>query len=111
MAAATFDGALPAGVEDRVAEVTALIAAAFSSRASEDEVGSATRRAGRSPARLDAGRAGAPPPEVFAATARELGSILARRRREMSRVEPDGTVTVLPRGPDRRRQRAVDRAR
>ena len=84
---------LPRQIEDRLAEFTGLIAAAFSNTASRDELArladeqAALRRVATLVAR------GVPPPEVFAAVAREVGLLFGVDATHMARYELDGTAT------------------
>jgi PAS domain S-box-containing protein len=82
---------LPDQIEDRLAEFTELIATAISNTASREELArladeqAALRRVATLVAR------GVPPPEVFAAVAREVGLVLGVEWTHMGRYEPDGT--------------------
>ncbi|MEA2232499.1 MAG: hypothetical protein QOD83_2315 [Solirubrobacteraceae bacterium] len=82
---------LPDQIEDRLAEFTELIATAISNTASREELArladeqAALRRVATLVAR------GVPPPEVFAAVAREVGLVLGVEWTHMARYEPDGT--------------------
>jgi PAS domain S-box-containing protein len=84
---------LPDHIEDRLAEFTELIATAISNTASRDELArladeqAALRRVATLVAR------GVPPPEVFAAVAREVGLLLGVDATHMGRYEADGAVT------------------
>ncbi len=80
-------------IEDRLAEFTELVAAAISNSASRAELArladeqAALRRVATLVAR------GVPPPEVFAAVAREVGLLLGVDAMHMGRYELDGTAT------------------
>ena len=84
---------LPDQIEDRLAEFTELVATAISRAASRDELvrladeQAALRRVATLVAR------GVPPPDVFAAVAREVGRHLGVDVTHMARYEPDGTAT------------------
>jgi PAS domain S-box-containing protein len=84
---------LPDQIEDRLAEFTELVATAISNTASRAELArladqeAALRRVATLVAR------GVPPPEVFAAVAREVGAVLGVEWTHMARYEPDGTST------------------
>ena len=84
---------LPDHIEDRLAEFTELVATAISNSASRAELArladeqAALRRVATLVAR------GVPPPEVFAAVAREVGLLLGVDATHMGRYEPDGTAT------------------
>jgi PAS domain S-box-containing protein len=84
---------LPHRIEDRLAEFTELVATAISSSASREELArladeqAALRRVATLVAR------GVPPPEVFAAVAREVGLLLGVDATYMARYELDGTGT------------------
>jgi PAS domain S-box-containing protein len=84
---------LPRQIEDRLAEFTGLIAAAFSNTASRDELARLAdeQAALRRVATLVA--SGVPPPEVFAAVAREVGLLFGVDATHMARYELDGTAT------------------
>jgi PAS domain S-box-containing protein len=83
---------LPDRIEDRLAEFTELVATAISNTASRAELArladqeAALRRVATLVAR------GVPPPEVFAAVAREVGLLLGVDATHMARYEPDGTA-------------------
>jgi len=89
----TESAPLPDHLEDRLAEFTELIATAISNTASRDELArladeqTALRRVATLVAR------GVPPPEVFAAVAREVGLLLGVDATHMGRYEADGAVT------------------
>jgi GAF domain-containing protein len=94
MSADSKDGEpLPDGIEDRLAEFTELVATAISTTASREQLArladeqAALRRVATLVAR------GVPPPEVFAAVAREVGLLLGVDATHMARYEPDGTAT------------------
>jgi PAS domain S-box-containing protein len=84
---------LPAQIEDRLAEFTELIATAISNTAGREELArladqqAALRRVAMLVAR------GVPPPDVFAAVAREVGLLLGVDTTHMGRYEHDGTAT------------------
>jgi PAS domain S-box-containing protein len=84
---------LPARIEDRLAEFTELVATAISNTASQAEMARLAdeQAALRRVATLVA--LGVPPPEVFAAVARELGLLLGVDATHMARYEVDGTGT------------------
>jgi PAS domain S-box-containing protein len=86
---------LPDGIEDRLADFTALVATAISNtQAREDLHRLADQQAAlRRVATLVAH--GATPAEVFAAVAREVARVLNLPLVEMCRYEPDGTATVV----------------
>jgi len=79
-------------IEDRLAEFTELVGTAISSTASRAKLArladeqAALRRVATLVAR------GVPPPEVFAAVAREVGLLLGVARTHMARYELDGTT-------------------
>ncbi len=85
---------LPDHIEDRLAEFTELVATAISRSASRDELArladeqTALRRVATLVARE------APPAEVFAAVAREVGQLLGVDATHMARYEPDGTTAT-----------------
>ena len=94
MSADSIDRApLPEHIEDRLAEFTELVATAVSTTASREELArladeqAALRRVATLVAR------GVPPPDVFAAVAREVGVLLDVDATHMARYEPDGTAT------------------
>ena len=96
MSADSTDSApLPDHLEDRLAEFTELIATAISNTASRDELArladeqAALRRVATLVAR------GLPPPEVFAAVAREVGLLLGVDATHMGRYEAGGAVTTV----------------
>jgi PAS domain S-box-containing protein len=84
---------LPDHIEDRLAEFTELVATAISNTASRAELArladeqAALRRVATLVAR------GVPPPDVFAAVAREVGLLLGVDWTHMARYELDGTAT------------------
>jgi PAS domain S-box-containing protein len=84
---------LPERIEDRLGEFTALVATAISNTTGQEEIArladeqAALRRVATLVAR------GVPPPEVFAAVAREVGLLLAVDATHMARYELDGTAT------------------
>jgi GAF domain-containing protein len=84
---------LPEHTEDRLAQFTVLLAAAISNTAGREELArladeqAALRRVATLVAR------GVPPPDVFAAVAREVGLVLGVEWTHMARYEPDGTST------------------
>jgi PAS domain S-box-containing protein len=86
---------LPDDIEDRLEDFTVLVAAAISTMASRGELArladeqAALRRVATLVAR------DVPPPELFAAVARELALLLDVDAAHMGRFEPDGTATVL----------------
>src|SRR4051794_3648543 len=96
MATWGWDGEpLPDRIEDRLAEFTALIAAAFSNTASRDEVArladeqAALRRVATLVARQSS------PAEVFGAVADEVAGLLGTDAVGMLRFEPDGTASLV----------------
>ena len=96
MATWGWDGEpLPDRIEDRLAEFTALIAAAFSNTASRDEVArladeqAALRRVAMLVARQSS------PAEVFGAVADEVARLLGTDAVGMLRFEPDGTASLV----------------
>jgi PAS domain S-box-containing protein len=86
---------LPDRIEHRLAEFTALIAAAFSGTARRDEVvrladeQEALRRVATLVAR------GVPPSDVFAAVAREVGLLVGGDSTHVGRYDVEGTVTLI----------------
>jgi GAF domain-containing protein len=86
---------LPEHIEDRLAEFTELVATAISNSASREQLvrladeQAALRRVATLVAR------GVPPPDVFAAVAREVGLLLAVDATHMARYELDGTATGI----------------
>ena len=84
---------LPDQIEDRLAEITELVATAISSSASREELArlvdqeAALRRVATLVAR------GVPPRELFAAVAREVGLLLGVDATYMARYDLDGTAT------------------
>ena len=86
---------LPDDAESRLAAFTELVATAVSKTASQEELArladeqAALRRVATLVAR------GVPPPEVFAAVAREVGLLLDLDSTHMARYEPDGMSTVV----------------
>jgi PAS domain S-box-containing protein len=86
---------LPDQIEDRLAGFTELVATAISNTASRAELArladeqAALRRVATLVAR------GVPPPDVFAAVAREVGLLLGVEWTHLARYEPDGTSTAL----------------
>jgi PAS domain S-box-containing protein len=96
MATWGWDGEpLPDHIEARLAEFTALIAAAFSNTASRDDVArladeqAALRRVATLVARQSS------PTEVFRAVAEEVAQLLGTGAVGMLRFEPDGTATLV----------------
>jgi GAF domain-containing protein len=96
MATWGWDGEpLPDHIEARLAEFTALIAAAFSNTASRDDVArladeqAALRRVATLVARQSS------PTEVFRAVAEEVARLLGTGAVGMLRFEPDGTATLV----------------
>jgi PAS domain S-box-containing protein len=94
MSADSTDGApLPDHIEDRLAEFTELVATAISNTASREALvrladeQAALRRVATLVAQ------GVPPPEVFAAVAREVGLLLGVDATHMARYDVDGTAT------------------
>jgi PAS domain S-box-containing protein len=94
-AASVGDERLPDGIEDRLADFTALVATAISNtQAREDLHRLADEQAAlRRVAMLVA--EGATPADVFAAVAAEVARVLNLPLVEMCRYEPDGTATVV----------------
>jgi PAS domain S-box-containing protein len=92
---ATGDERLPEGIEDRLADFTALAATAISNTQAREDLHrladeqSALRRVATLVAR------GATPDDVFAAVAREVSRVLNLPLVEMCRYEPDGTAIVI----------------
>jgi signal transduction histidine kinase len=86
---------LPADSEARLAHFTDLVGTAIASAQARVELrGYADEQAAlRRVATLVA--AGAPPPEVFGAVAKEIAGVLATDFASMSRYEADGTATVI----------------
>ena len=84
---------LPADSEPRMQEFTELVATAIANAQARREVATLAdeQAALRRVATLVA--EGVPPPEVFAAVARELGQLLGVDSTHLARYEPDGTVT------------------
>jgi PAS domain S-box-containing protein len=96
MAADSTDRApLPDQIEDRLAEFTELVATAISNTASREVLArladeqAALRRVATLVAR------GVPPPDVFAAVAREVGLLLGVEWTHMARYDVDGTSTAV----------------
>jgi PAS domain S-box-containing protein len=95
MAAATSRASLPDHVEDRLAEFTELVATAIANTESRDQLArladeqAALRRVATLVAR------GAPPEDVFAAVANEVGRLLSVGLANVCRYESDGTVTFV----------------
>jgi PAS domain S-box-containing protein len=94
MMAGTAPGVpLPDAIEDRLAAFTELVATAISNTARRDQLArladeqAALRRVATLVAR------GVPPPEVFAAVAREVGLLLGVDWTHMARYEPDAVST------------------
>jgi PAS domain S-box-containing protein len=94
MAAGGTEGErLPDQIEDRLAGFTELVATTISNSASREELArladeqAALRRVATLVAQ------GVPPPEVFAAVAREVGLLLGVDATHMARYELDGTAT------------------
>jgi PAS domain S-box-containing protein len=92
---ATGDERLPDGIEDRLADFTALVATAISNTQAREDLHrladeqSALRRVATLVAQ------GATPEDVFTAVAREIARVLNLPLVEMCRYEPDGTATVV----------------
>ena len=84
---------LPADSEERIGEFTDLLATAIANAEARREVAMLAdeQAALRRVATLVA--EGVPPPEVFAAVARELGQLLGVDSTHLARYEPDGMVT------------------
>ena len=84
---------LPDHIEDRLADFTELVATTISNSASRQELArlAGEQAALRRVATLVA--QGVPPPEVFAAVAREVGLLLGVDATHMARYEHDGTAT------------------
>jgi PAS domain S-box-containing protein len=84
---------LPDHIEDRLADFTELVATTISNSASRQELArlAEEQAALRRVATLVA--QGVPPPEVFAAVAREVGLLLGVDATHMARYELDGTAT------------------
>jgi PAS domain S-box-containing protein len=84
---------LPDDIEDRLADFTELVATAISNTASREQLARLAdeQAALRRVATLVAH--GVPPPEVFAAVAREVGLLLGVDATHMARYESDGTAT------------------
>src|SRR5437588_9174940 len=86
---------LPSGMELRLAEFTELVATAIANAESRAalarlaEEQAALRRVATLVAR------GAPPEQVFASVTEEVGQLLPVDFADLSRYEPDGTVTIL----------------
>jgi GAF domain-containing protein len=93
VAATRREDPLPAGSEARIGEFTELVATAIANAEARGEVATLAdeQAALRRVATLVA--EGVPPPEVFAAVARELGQLLGVDSTHLARYEPDGTVT------------------
>ena len=95
MAAATSRASLPDHVEDRLAEFTELVATAIANTESRDQLArladeqAALRRVATLVAR------GAPPEDVFAAVANEVGRLLSVGLANVCRYESDGTVAIV----------------
>jgi PAS domain S-box-containing protein len=96
MGAGVAEGeALPAHIEDRLAEFTELVATAIANTASREQLArladeqAALRRVATLVARE------APPAEVFAAVAEELGRLLDVAATRLVRYEQDETVTIV----------------
>jgi PAS domain S-box-containing protein len=89
------DEPLPDRIEDRLAEFTALIAAAFSNTASRDEVARLAdeQAALRRVATLVAHQSS--PAEVFGAVADEVARLVGTDAVGMLRFEPDGTASLV----------------
>jgi signal transduction histidine kinase len=85
----------PAGIEFRLASFAQLIGTAVANTQSRDDLRRLAdeQAALRRVATLVAG--GAPPPEVFAAVAREVAEVSGLPLVEMARFDPDGWVTVI----------------
>jgi PAS domain S-box-containing protein len=86
---------LPDHIEDRLAEFTELVATAISNTASREKLARLAdeQAALRRVATLVA--LGVPPPEVFAAVAREVGLLLGVDATHMARYALDGTATSV----------------
>ena len=93
--ASVDDERLPDGIEDRLADFTALVATAISNTQAREELHRVAdeQAALRSVATLVA--QGSTPADVFAAVAREVARVLNLPLVEMCRYEPDGTATVV----------------
>ena len=95
MAAATSRAPLPEHMEDRLAEFTELVATAISGIESRDQLArladeqAALRRVATLVAR------GAPPEDVFAAVANEVGLLLSVELANVGRYESDDTFTFV----------------
>jgi signal transduction histidine kinase len=89
------DAPLPARVEDRLAEFTALVATAIANSQARDELTrlAEEQAALRRVATLVA--AGAPPAEVFEAVSVEVAALVAADGAALTRYEADGTVTAV----------------
>ena len=94
-AASTREQPLPADAETRLASFTELVATAIANAESRAalarlvEEQAALRRVATLVAR------GAPPEQVFASVTEEVGQVLPVDFADLSRYEPDGTVTIL----------------
>jgi PAS domain S-box-containing protein len=101
MAAATSSARLPDHMEDRLAEFTELVATAIATTESRDQLArladeqAALRRVATLVAR------GAPPEDVFAAVANEIGRLLSADLANMCRYEADGTITFVASATER----------
>ena len=86
---------LPPGIETRLEQFTELVAAAISNTQAREELGELAEEqaALRRVATLVAG--GAPPDDVFATVAAEIGRLAAAQMVLVSRDEHDGTATVV----------------
>jgi GAF domain-containing protein len=93
VAATRREDPLPADSESRIGEFTELVATAIANAEARGEVATLAdeQTALRRVATLVA--EGVPPPEVFAAVARELGQLLGVDSTHLARYEPDGMVT------------------
>jgi signal transduction histidine kinase len=84
---------LPDGIEDRLADITELVATAISNSASRAELARmADREAALRRVAILVAR-GVPPAEVFAAVAREVGLLLRVDATDLARYDLDGTAT------------------
>src|SRR4051794_2910944 len=86
---------LPENVESRLAGFTELVATAISNTAAQEDLARLAdeQAALRRVATLIAG--GAPPPEVFAAVAEELGRLLGVHATHIARFDPEGNTTSV----------------
>jgi GAF domain-containing protein len=95
VAATRREDPLPADSEARIGEFTELVATAIANAEARREVATLAdeQAALKRVATLVA--EGVPPPDVFAAVARELGQLLRVDSTSLARYEPDGTVTAV----------------